>query len=211
MSAPSDDRSGEPSGALNDPDARGRLVNAFVEGFARPLRAGLAEALEAEPPPSPLPLPPAAEQTVVLAGHRAAGKSRALPVFEALLGRRGIDLDRWIETRHRRNLKGWVRHDPQSFRKAEREAFLAQPPGSLISVGGGFLSLHADLLAGAWTVLIPIDFETYAQRLRRDRSRPRLRPELSLTEELREVYEAREAAHAKVPTHPLWAALRILR
>jgi len=148
---------------------------------------------------------------VVLAGHRAAGKSRALPVFETLLGRPGIDLDRWLEAHHRRSLKGWVRHDPTSFRRAEREAFLAQPRGSLIAVGGGFLSLHADLLEGAWTVLIPIDFETYAQRLRRDRSRPRLRPELSLTQELREVYEAREAAHARVPTHPLWAALRILR
>lgn len=211
MSAPSDDRLGTPPGAPLDPDARAHLVGTFVEGFARPLRAGLAEALEAEPPPGPLPLLPGADQTVVLAGHRAAGKSRALPVFEALLGRRGVDLDRWIEAQHRRHLKGWVRHEPESFRLAEREAFLAQPAGSLIAVGGGFLSLHADLLEGAWTVLIPIDFETYAQRLRRDRSRPRLRPGLSLTEELREIYDARELAHAKVPTHPLWAALRILR
>lgn len=211
MSAPSDDRSGAPEGALIDPDARARLVRTFVEGFARPLRAGLADALEAELPPGPLPSPPASDQTVVLAGHRAAGKSRALPLFETLLGRSGVDLDRWIEARYRRSLKSWVRHDPQGFRKAEREAFLAQPAGSLISVGGGFLSLHADLLGGAWTVLIPIDFGTYAQRLRRDRSRPRLRPELSLTEELREIYDAREAAHAQVPTHPLWAALRILR
>lgn len=211
MSAPSDDRFGAPAGALNDPDARVRLVRTFVEGFARPLRAGLSDALEDELPPGPLPSPPASDQTVVLAGHRAAGKSRALPLFETLLGRSGVDLDRWIEATHRRSLKTWVRHDPQGFRQAEREAFLAQPTGSLISVGGGFLSLHADLLEGAWTVLIPIDFGTYAQRLRRDRSRPRLRPELPLTEELREVYDAREAAHAQVPTHPLWAALRILR
>ena len=211
MSAPPDDRSGAPDGALIDPDARVRLVRTFVEGFARPLRAGLVEALDADPAPGPLPSPPLPAQTVVLAGQRAAGKSRALPLFEALLGRSGVDLDRWIEARHHRSLKSWVRLDPQGFRQAEREAFLAQPTGSLVSVGGGFLSLHADLLEDAWTVLVPIDFGTYAQRLRRDRSRPRLRPELSLTEELREVYDAREAAHARVPTHPLWVALRILR
>ena len=59
-------------------------------------------------------------------------------------------------------------------------------------------------------VLVPVRFETYRERLMLDRTRPRLRPELSLEEELRVVFESREQLHAQVPTIPLGVALRVL-
>lgn len=154
--------------------------------------------------------PPRPEQQVVIAGHRAAGKSRLLPLFGALTGRPTVDLDRWVEGHHRRSIREWLRADSDGFRQAEREGFQAQPPGTLISVGGGFLALHPDLLTEAWVVLVPVRFETYRERLMLDRTRPRLRPELSLEEELRVVFESREQLHARVATIPLGQALRVL-
>ena len=57
------------------------------------------------------------------------------------------------------------------------------------------LALHADLLAGDTPVLVPVSFETYRERLLADATRPRLRPELTAEEEVRVVYEEREAIH----------------
>jgi shikimate kinase len=133
--------------------------------------------------------------TVVLAGHRAAGKSTLLPLVAQRLARAGVDLDRELERLSGRALREWVEVDLPGFRQAERDVFTRLAPGSVVAVGGGFLSLHADLLRGALVVLVPISFETYAERLRADATRPRLRPELSLEQELREVYEEREARH----------------
>ncbi len=62
-------------------------------------------------------------------------------------------------------------------------------------MGGGFLSHHADALRGCLAVLIPVTFETYVERLRADATRPRLRPELTLDAELREIYFEREELH----------------
>jgi shikimate kinase len=173
------------------------------------LAPGLAARLAAlaEGPPLPAPAP---GQTVALVGHRAAGKSRLLPLFSRLLGRPGVDLDRHLERLHGRPLAAWVREDAPGFRAAERAAFAALPPGALVSVGGGFLSLHGDLLAGTYAVLVPVSFPTYCERLRADTGRPRLRPELPLEEELREVFHTREAAHARIPTVPVVEALRAL-
>ncbi len=146
------------------------------------------------------PLPDASHH-VVLAGHRAAGKSSLLPLISASLRRQPVDLDRQIKTERRRSLREWVQTDEPGFRAAERAVFQELPPGRVVAVGGGFLSLHADLLAPHFTAVVPICFETYCERLRADTTRPRLRPELSLEEELKAIYTAREAQHAAVPTH----------
>jgi shikimate kinase len=45
-------------------------------------------------------------------------------------------------------------------------------------------------------VLVPISEETYRERLRADCARPRLRPHLSLDEELSQVFSERERQHA---------------
>lgn len=138
--------------------------------------------------------------TVVLAGHRAAGKSTLLPHVATLLGRPALDLDVELERLHGRSLREWVKSDESSFRLAERTAFLDVPAGSVVAVGGGFLSLHADLLSSRLVVLVPVSFETYMERLRADTSRPRLRPALSLEDELRTVWEERERRHRQVTT-----------
>jgi shikimate kinase len=146
---------------------------------------------------------PAPHQQVVLVGHRAAGKSRLLPLLGMWLERPTVELDSEIGRRAIRDLREWVERDPSSFRRAERETFLALPPGQVISAGGGFLSMHADALAGHIAVLVPVSFETYRERLLADRTRPRLRPELSLEEEIVRIFEERERLHARSNVVPL--------
>ncbi|MFO0594672.1 MAG: shikimate kinase [Myxococcaceae bacterium] len=134
--------------------------------------------------------------TVVLAGQRAAGKSTLLPKVAALLSRDGVDLDAELERRAGRPIREWFTADEAGFRAAEREAFRSLPPGCVVAVGGGFLSNHADLLRPHLVVEVPVSFDTYCERLKADPTRPRLRPELSLMEELREVFTERERRHA---------------
>jgi shikimate kinase len=151
---------------------------------------------------------PAEGQTVVLAGHRSAGKTRLLPLVSRLLGRPGLDLDLELERASGRSLKTWVAEDPKAFRAAERQALLNLPPGSLVAVGGGFLSHHPEALVGMFTLVVPVSFETYRERLLADTSRPRLRPGVTLEEEIATVFHEREALHARVPTVPLVDFLR---
>jgi shikimate kinase/shikimate 5-dehydrogenase len=134
--------------------------------------------------------------TVVLAGHRAAGKTRLLPHVAKLLARDGVDLDVELERRHARSLRDWVTQDEPGFRAAEKETFKSLPPGGVIAVGGGFLSLHPDALKGCLVVEVPVSFDTYRDRLLADTTRPRLRPELKPEDELRELYAERSARHA---------------
>lgn len=148
------------------------------------------------------------EETLVLAGHRAAGKTRLLPLIGALTGRTGLDLDAELERHSGRSLRTWVAEAPESFRSAERARFEALPRGGLVAVGGGFLSHHPEALAGCTTVLIPITFETYCERLRADATRPRLRPEVSLEEELRSIFDERETLHSRAATVALEHLLR---
>ncbi len=138
--------------------------------------------------------------TVALVGHRGAGKSSLLPQLAKLLGTDGIDLDLELARRSGRPLWDWVTNDEKGFRAAERACFESLPQGSLVACGGGFLAFHPDALRGCLAVLVPITFQTYAERLRRDTTRPRLRPQLTFEEELREVWHEREELHRRVRT-----------
>ena len=121
-----------------------------------------------------------------------------------------MDLDAALEAQTGRTLRDWFREDAAGFRAAEREAFRALPARTLVAVGGGFLSLHGDLLADAEVILVPLTFETFRERLLKDATRPRLRPELELEEELRVVFDERESAHRSVRTRSLVEALGTL-
>lgn len=138
--------------------------------------------------------------TVVLAGHRGAGKTTVLPHVATALGRPGLDLDTELERRAGQPIREWFQRDVASFRVAEREVFSALPAGGLVAVGGGFLSNHGDLLGACLTVLVPVSWETFAERLTTDTSRPRLMPEVSLREELESIWAEREAKHRRVKT-----------
>ncbi|RYZ38345.1 MAG: shikimate kinase [Myxococcaceae bacterium] len=158
---------------------------------------------------SPGPCPrPLNTQTVVIAGHRAAGKTRLLPLVSKLLGRTGLDLDSELERRHGRPLRTWVAESPSTFRAAERETLGLLPGGSVVSVGGGFLSHHPDALQSHFTLVVPVTFDTYRERLTADTTRPRLRTDVSLEEELHSMFHEREALHARVPTISLADFLR---
>jgi shikimate kinase len=191
---------------MSAPSAEERrlLVDEVLEAVDPRLAPGVREAL-ARPGPTVLPAP---GQTVVLAGHRSAGKTRLLPLVSRLLGRPGVDLDALLERTHGRPLRTWVAEAPAEFRAAERRALLEFSPGGLVAVGGGFLSHHADALAGLFTLLVPVTFDTYRERLLVDQTRPRLRPGLSLEEELATVFHEREGLHARVPTVALEDFLR---
>jgi len=141
--------------------------------------------------------------TVVLAGQRAAGKSTLLPYAAGLLGRNTppVDLDAEIERKLGFGIRTLVeRHGIGRLRELEKETFLALPPASLVAVGGGFWSTWPELLRGHTVVEVPVSFETYRERLLGEAGgRPRLRPELSLEEELRQTYTQRQALHEKLP------------
>ena len=185
-------------------DARRLALEQILDSLDPRLRAPLMEALRASAPTQA----PAPGQTVVIAGHRAAGKTRVLPHISRLLGRPGVDLDKELEARTGRSLRAWVAEDPQAFRAAERKALLEMPPGSLVAVGGGVLSPHPEALTGMFTLVVPVSFETYRERLLADSSRPRLRPGVTLEEEIATVFHEREALHGRVPTVPLVDFLR---
>jgi shikimate kinase len=185
-------------------DPRRQLLGEILDAVDPRLGPGLRESLSQEGPAAL----PGAGQTVVLAGHRAAGKTRLLPLIGQLLGRTGVDLDVELERRSGRSLKAWVAEDPVTFRAAERQTLLGLHPGSLVAVGGGFLSHHPDALVGNFTLVVPVSFETYRERLLADTSRPRLRPGMSLEEEIATVFHEREALHARIPTVPLVDFLR---
>lgn len=135
--------------------------------------------------------------TVVLAGHRAAGKTTLLRPVAERLGRAAVDLDEALERRHGRLLREWLVADEPGFRAAERALFLELPPGLVVAVGGGFLSHHASALRGTLTVEVPVSFETYVERLGADTTRPRLKPGVPLDQELAEVFEERERLHRR--------------
>lgn len=150
--------------------------------------------------------------TVVLAGHRAAGKTLMLPRVAKALERPGVDLDAELQRRHQRSLKEWVEADERDFRIAERAAFRSLPTGLVVAVGGGFLSQHAELLRGCVVVEVPISFETYVERLTADLTRGRLRPEVPIDQELREIYSEREFRHAAArPLSLIDFMLRLVR
>lgn len=140
---------------------------------------------------------------VVLVGHRGAGKSTVLEPLALKLGRPAIDLDGLIAERAGVSARELFQRSEAEFRAAERAAFLSVTGTAVIAAGGGFLSNHGDLLEGHTPVLVPIDFETYRERMRGDRTRPRLRPSLSIDEEIAAVFAEREQAHARVRTVPL--------
>ena len=165
-------------------------------------RRSFAE-LRARGAPSTVPW----EGSLVLAGHRASGKSSLLPRLSDLLRVEGLDLDLELERRHGRPLRSWVKEDAASFRQAERALFQELSGSPLIAVGGGFLALHGDLLRGHTPVVIPISFPTYRERLLADDTRPRLRPELSPEEEIAQVFQEREVAHGRSGALPLAAFL----
>jgi len=147
---------------------------------------------------------------LVLAGHRAAGKSALLSAFAAASGRPAFDLDRLLEATYHAPILDWFPEDPASFRAAERAEFEETPAHAAVAVGGGFLAHHADLLEDDTVVVVPLSLATYCERLRRDRSRPRLYPNLSLAEELAFTWHLREAEHRRFPSLPLGAAVRAL-
>lgn len=176
-------------------DARRELLGEIWKRVDPRLRVALAAELEAVAPAFELGV-----RRAVLVGQRAAGKSWLLPLVARWMELPGIDLDVVIEARSGRRIAEWLPADAAGFRATERSCFASLPSPAVVAVGGGFLGFHAEALSADVAVLVPMCFETYVERLRSDSSRPRLRPELSVEEEMKQVFFEREALHALVPT-----------
>lgn len=185
-------------------EQRKHLIEKILGSVDPRLSASVREEFLGLPPGAPPPL----ARTLVIGGHRAAGKTRLLPLVSELTGRPGLDLDVELEKRSGRLLRDWVAEDTEGFRRAERELFLSLPAGGLVAVGGGFLSHHPEALEGCYTLLVPITFETYRERLLKDTRRPRLRPGMSLEDELSAIYEQRALLHSRIPTVNIATFLR---
>ncbi len=168
--------------------------------FVNQIDPRLREAMEAElrafewRPAEPLP----SLVTVVLAGHRAAGKSRVLPEVAKALGREPVDRDRLIarEAGGEAAMRQLVERAEGEFRRLERRCFEQLPRGVVVAGGGGFLAHHPQALRACLTALVPISEETFRERLREDASRPRLYPGLAVEDELSRLWTERERAHA---------------
>ena len=182
------------------------LVQRILGGVDPRLAPALREEF-ARPGPRPLPAP---GQTVAIAGHRSAGKTRMLPLVSALLGRPGLDLDSELERRSRPQPPRVGGAGRQRLPRGGARLFLELPRGSLVALGGGFLAHHPEALEPCYTLLLPVSFETYRERLLRDTRRPRLRPGMTLEEELRSIYHQRQVLHARVPTVSLVDFLRAI-
>ncbi len=146
---------------------------------------------------------PALTGHVVLVGHRGAGKTRLLAPLAPWLKRRAVDLDEEIARHSGHDSAVDVREVPARFRLLERQAFATVEGTALIAAGGGFLFHHADLLARHTAVLVPLCLETFRERMRADKTRPRLKPELSLDDEIEFIFAEREPIHRAAPTIPL--------
>jgi shikimate kinase len=198
-------------------DSRTALLSEIWARVDPRLRAELTEELAAELERADGRVD-AVGRRIVLVGQRAAGKSWLLEPIARLAGRPGFDLDREIEAREGRRIAEWLPSDEAGFRAAERRCFATLPISSVVAAGGGFLSLHADLLADHVAVLVPLTFDTHVERLRAELEgphhgsprRPRLRPDLTHEEELHEVFFVREALHRRVPTVSLPTFLKAL-
>ena len=132
-------------------EQRKHLIERILGSVDPRLSASVREEFLGLPPGEPPPL----ARTLVIGGHRAAGKTRLLPLVSELTGRPGLDLDVELEKRSGRSLRDWVAEDTEGFRQAERELFLSLPAGGLVAVGGGFLSHHPEALEGCYTLLVP--------------------------------------------------------
>ena len=192
-----------------DDRSRPELLSAILEIIDPRLRPAFEQACRVDA--HAMPAASQASLPIALVGHRAAGKSRLLPWLARWTGLPAVDLDHRIETQTGRAIREWLPLDEPGFRAAERATFAALEGPRVVAVGGGFLSLHGDLLAGHLAVLVPITLPTYRERLLSDVMRPRLRPELSLAAEIDAVFESREALQAQVPTVPLATFLRTTR
>ncbi len=143
--------------ALNGKRERPARLEAILGAVDPRLRGQLVGELSGEPAFGPVP----DTGKIALVGHRAAGKSRLLPLLCRWTGLPGLDLDTEIERRTRRGPTAWLATDPRGFRVQERRCFAAIRGPVLIATGGGFLSHHPDLLEPAAAVLVPVTFETY--------------------------------------------------
>jgi shikimate kinase len=134
----------------------------------------------------------------LLIGHRATGKSTLGRALAAHRGLRHVDLDEHIATAQGASAAELVAADEPSFRRMEIDALtalLAEPEATVISAGGGLEQFPAGVR------VIWVSRDGWEEHAIEDRAR--LRPQISADEEITWMRETREpryrrAAHVRL-------------
>jgi shikimate kinase len=114
--------------------------------------------------------PPPAER-VVLLGFMASGKTTVGRLLAARLGWRHVDLDEEIEREEGRSVAEIFREEGEAYfrrREAEATGRLVEPPGTVLTPGGGWVtdpSLLDLLPAGTLTVWLHVSPEEVLRRV----------------------------------------------
>jgi shikimate kinase/3-dehydroquinate synthase len=122
-------------------------------------------------------------RALVFIGFMGAGKTSAARAAAAALGGRAVDSDAVLEHRLGSSIEAYfASHGERAFREQEEEVvveLLEQPPGPVLSLGGGAITAERvrAALAGHTVVLLDVDVDTAWHRaggrrpLARDRDR----------------------------------------
>ncbi|MBI5412788.1 3-phosphoshikimate 1-carboxyvinyltransferase [Candidatus Peregrinibacteria bacterium] len=144
------------------------------------------------------------ERNIILTGMRGCGKTRIGKLVAKKLGRRFIDIDKYIEEKVKMTVreivaqKGW-----RSFRKLEMQAAkkLGVMKNLVISTGGGTLMFASNACAlkrNGKVILLDCSIPVIKKRLINQTDRPSLTGTKSFIVELEEIYNKRESQYKKV-------------
>ena len=140
---------------------------------------------------------------VVLCGMMGVGKSSVGMEIARLTGRRWVDTDVVITTRHGRISDIFEFYGESHFRSLETEvaAELSKQDGLVVSTGGGMVLKHenAELLKQNGKVFfLRASFETLLSRVRADGTRPLLKDTGKTSERLCELLSERTPVYERV-------------
>lgn len=121
-------------------------------------------------------MPLGSAETLALAGMMGSGKSTVARVLGRLLGRRVVSLDREIALAAGKPIARIFAEDGETrFRRLEREAVAAIPPGAVADLGGGAFcdpQSASRLLAAGKVVFLDVSAAEAARRIGRGAGRP---------------------------------------
>lgn len=138
------------------------------------------------------------QTNVVLTGMRGTGKSTVGKIVAGRMNMDFVDTDRFIESKHRINIKSAVkRHGWEYFRKLESEAIaeLSGLNNTVISTGAGAILDPANvknLCRKSLIFMLKADPSALAKRISRYHKLPALTKHKSVDKELREVWLQRK-------------------
>lgn len=140
---------------------------------------------------------------IVLCGMMGVGKSSTGIELAALTGKRWVDTDTMIVTRHGRISDIFEYYGEEHFRSLETEIVreIADEDELVIATGGGLVLKHENnalLKKNGKVVFLRASFETLLERLRADETRPLLKDSNNMAKRLEELLNERTPVYDHV-------------